>query len=142
MAKYSKEDIITLLREKGLRVTDHRVAVLVYLSRTKEPVPVHEIFDTLRKKYAIDQATVYRNLSSLHEEGVIRRFDFNHGHAHYELEIGRVSYQIVCSKCKTLEKMEGVSLDDGIKKMLKKSKKFKNSQLQTAQLYSVCKSCN
>ena len=142
MAKYSKEDIITLLREKGLRVTDHRVAVLAYLSKAKEPAPVHEIFDALRKKYAIDQATVYRNLSSLHEEGVIRRFDFNHGHAHYELEVGRVSYQIVCSKCKTLEKMEGVSLDDGIKKMLKKSKKFKNSQLQTAQLYSVCKSCN
>jgi Fe2+ or Zn2+ uptake regulation protein len=116
--------------------------VLAYLSKAKEPVPVHEIFDALRKKYAIDQATVYRNLSSLHEEGVIRRFDFNHGHAHYELEIGRVSYQVVCSKCMTIEKMEGVSLDDGIKKILKKSKKFKNSLLQTAQLYSVCKSCN
>lgn len=53
----------------------------MYLSKVKQPVTVFEIIDALRKKDNIDQATVYRNLLSLHESGLIRRLDFNHGSA-------------------------------------------------------------
>ena len=102
MAKYSKEELTHMLQEAELRVTDHRLAVLSYLSKVKQPATVYEIIEILRKKHNIDQATVYRNLTSLHEGGLIRRLDFNHGHAHYELETGRASHQIVCSNCETI----------------------------------------
>lgn len=141
MAIYSKEDLISMLREAELRVTDHRLAVLLYLSKVKQPVTVYEILDTLRKKEDIDQATVYRNLSSLHEAGLLRRLDFNHGHAHYELETGRPSYQLVCISCETIEKIEGVSIDDVIKKILKKSKKFKSTSPRSIEVYGMCKTC-
>ena len=141
MAVYSKEDIIIMLKEAELRVTDHRIAVLLYLSRVRQPVTVFEIIEVLRKKENIDQATVYRNLSSLHGAGLLRRLDFNHGHAHYELETGRASHQLVCSKCETIEKIEGISIDDTVKKMLKKSKKFKNATTYSVEIYGLCKSC-
>ncbi len=141
MATYSKEDLTTMLKEAGLRVTDHRLLVLETVAKVRQPVTVYELVDTLRKKENIDQATVYRNLSSLHEAGLLRRLDFNHGHAHYELETGRASHQLVCSTCETIEKIEGISIDDVVKKMLKKSKKFKRTTTHSVEIYGICKSC-
>ncbi len=142
MATYSKEDLIHMIKEAELRVTDHRLAVLTYLSKVKQPVTVFEIIEVLRKKENVDQATVYRNLSSLHEARLLRRLDFNHGHAHYELETGRASHQLVCSNCETIEKIEGISIEDTVKKMLKKSKKFKNTTTHSVEIYGLCKTCS
>ncbi len=141
MASYSKQDIETMIKEAGLRLTDHRSMILAIISKVKQPVTVYELVDTLRKKADIDQATVYRNLSSLHEAGLLRRLDFNHGHAHYELETGRASHQLVCHTCETIEKIEGISVDDAVKKMLKKSKKFKNATTHSIEIYGLCKTC-
>ena len=141
MALYTKDELITMLQEAGLRITDHRVAVLQAVAKVKQPITVYELVDVLRKKDAIDQATVYRNLSSLHTTGLLRRLDFNHGHAHYELETGRASHQLVCQNCETIEKIEGISVDDAVKKMLKKSKKFKNATTYSIEIYGLCRSC-
>lgn len=130
-----------MLKESGLRVTDHRLLVLETVSKVKQPVTVYELVESLRKKEDIDQATVYRNLSSLHEAGLLRRLDFNHGHAHYELETGRASHQLVCSNCETIEKIEGISIDDTVKKMLKKSKKFRETRSHSVEIYGLCRTC-
>ena len=141
MAIYSKEELRTMLEEAGLRITDHRLTVLATVAKVKQPITVYELVDILRKKHNIDQATVYRNLSSLHDAGLLRRLDFNHGHAHYELETGRASHQIVCHRCDTIEKIEGISIDDAVKKMLKKSKKFKTTTTHSIEIYGVCRKC-
>lgn len=141
MATYSKQDLITMLKEADLRVTSHRLLVLETVAKVKQPVTVYELVDTLRKKEDIDQATVYRNLSSLHEAGLLRRLDFNHGHAHYEVETGRPLHSLVCSNCETIEKIEGISIDDAVKKMLKKSRKFKSTRTHSMEIYGLCKSC-
>jgi Fe2+ or Zn2+ uptake regulation protein len=141
MATYSKDELINLLKSAGLRVTDHRLLVLETVAKVKQPVTVYDLVEELRKKEDIDQATVYRNLSSLHESGLLRRLDFNHGHAHYELETGRASHQLVCSNCETIEKIEGISIDDVVKKMVKKSKKFKQTTTHSMEIYGLCRTC-
>lgn len=141
MASYTKDELQSMVHEAGLRVTAHRLSILAFVSKVKHPITVYELVDVLRKKSDIDQATVYRNLASLHTAGLLRRLDFNHGHAHYELETGRASHQLVCQKCETIEKIEGVSIDDAVKKMLKKSKKFKNATTHSIEIYGLCKSC-
>jgi Fe2+ or Zn2+ uptake regulation protein len=141
MATYSKDELTNMLKGAGLRVTQHRLCVLETVAKVKQPVTVYELVDDLRKKENIDQATVYRNLSSLHEAGLLRRLDFNHGHAHYELETGRASYSLVCNHCETIEKIEGISIDDTVKKMLKKSKKFKQTITHSMEIYGLCRSC-
>lgn len=141
MATYSKEELTLMLKEAGLRVTDHRLLILETVAKVRQPTTVYELVDVLRKKENVDQATVYRNLSSLHEAGLLRRLDFNHGHAHYELETGRASHSLVCSNCETIEKIEGVSIDDTVKKMVKKSRKFKSTTTHSIEIYGLCKSC-
>lgn len=141
MASYTKDELQTMLQEAGLRVTDHRILVLSTVAKVKQPITVYELVEVLRKKESIDQATVYRNLASLHEARLLRRLDFNHGHAHYELETGRASHQLVCHSCETIEKIEGISVDDAVKKMLKKSKKFKNTTTHSIEIYGLCRSC-
>ncbi len=141
MARYTQEELETMLQEVDLRVTGHRLTVLATVAKVRQPITVYELVEVLRKKHDIDQATVYRNLASLHEAGLLRRLDFNHGHAHYELETGRASHQLVCQKCETIEKIEGVSVEDAVKKMLKKSKKFKNMTTHSIEVYGLCKSC-
>lgn len=142
MIRYLKEDLAIMLKEAELRVTEHRVAILLCLSKVRQPVTVYEIIEILRKKENIDQATVYRNLSSLHEAGLLRRLDFNHGHAHYELKTNKASHQIICSTCENIEKIEGISIEDIVKKMLKKSKKFKSTTTHSIEIYGICKSCS
>lgn len=141
MAIYTKEELINLVKEASLRVTPHRLLVLETLAKVRQPITVYELVEELRKKEDIDQATVYRNLSSLHEAGLLRRLDFNHGHAHYELETGRASHSLVCSTCETIEKIEGISVDDAVKKMLKKSRKFRLTKSHSIEIYGLCKSC-
>jgi Fur family transcriptional regulator, ferric uptake regulator len=141
MAAYTKDELTNMLKEAGLRVTDHRLLVLEVIAKVRQPITVYELVDALRKKENIDQATVYRNLNSLHEAGILRRLDFNHGHAHYELETGRASYQVVCGKCETIEKIEGVSMDETVKKMLRKTKKFRTTSTHSLEVYGLCKVC-
>lgn len=141
MAVYTQEELKTMVQEAGLRVTGHRLTVLQAVAKVRQPITVYELVEVLRKKHNIDQATVYRNLSSLHEAGLLRRLDFNHGHAHYELETGRASHQLVCHNCETIEKIEGISVDDAVKKMLRKSRKFKNITTHSIEIYGLCKKC-
>lgn len=142
MAVYSKQEFTIMLKEANLRITDHRLAILETVAKVKQPITVYELVDQLRKKYNIDQATVYRNLSSLHEAGLLRRLDFNHGHAHYEVETGRPLHSLVCSNCETIEKIEGISIDDTVKKMLKRSKKFKSTRTHSMEIYGLCRTCS
>jgi len=141
MALYTQDDLINFIKEADLKVTNHRLAVLQQISKARHPIASHILIEQLKKKYNIDQATVYRNLSSLHEVGILRRLDFNHGHAHYEIDTGKSSNQFVCSNCETIEKIEGVPADDLLKKMMRKSRKFKTIQNANIEIYGLCKSC-
>lgn len=134
--------IENLLRESDLKVTAHRIAVLSLISKSKKPLSVFEIIDELRKKEKIDQATVYRNLASLTDAKIIRRFDFNHGHAHYDIKRDESLNQIICNKCETIENIEGLKNEDLIKKMVRKSKKFKSLDVSSTQIYGLCKKCS
>jgi len=141
MVAYSQNDLVSVLKKAGFRITEHRLAVFSHVARARQPITVYELMDIIRKKENIDQATVYRNLTLLHTAGLLRRLDFNHGHAHYELETSCASHNLVCSNCETIEKIEGISIDDTVKKMLKKSKKFKNVITHSVEIYGLCKNC-
>lgn len=141
MAKLSAQEAKTLLKKAGLRVTEHRLAVLRTVAGSKQALTVQALFDLLRNKYVIDQATVYRNLLALEEARMLRRLDFNHGHAHYEIETGEPSYKIICSECELIDNLDGGAFDESIKKLIKKSSKFKKILSHSVEIYGTCKNC-
>lgn len=92
-----------LLRSKGIRVTDHRLAVLHALSTRRTPASFAELVDALSPS-GIDRATVYRNLLGLSEAGILIRSQLGDGVARYELPAsGEATHaqhlHLVCIDC-------------------------------------------
>ena len=141
--KYTENELIGIIKEAGLKITEHRLAVLTRISKVKSPITVHKLIEDLKKKYDIDQATVYRNLTLLEEYHIITRSDYNHGHAHYEMASGEVVHKIICSNCETMEKINASYFEEALKKLTKKSKKFNSSSTSpSVDIYGLCKSCS
>lgn len=75
-----------VLRGAGLRASAGRSAVVELLARQDCVVSAQELVDGLRgpEGPTASTATVYRALETLHEFGLVRRFDAGEGTARYE----------------------------------------------------------
>lgn len=82
--QHVREEIRTLLRGKGMRVTSPRMAVLVELHERATPMTHEQIFDVLPDG-VYDKATVWRLLSDLTDSGVLRRMDLGDRVWRYEM---------------------------------------------------------
>ncbi len=67
-------DLRSLIRERGLRATPARLAVLEVLRLANGPLTHAEVAKQLDSR-GTDQTTVFRNLSDLSEVGLIRRVE-------------------------------------------------------------------
>ena len=141
MPRLEKEEIITLLKNAALRITLHRIAIIQAISKAKMPITVDTLFVLLRKKHDIDQATIYRNVAQLLASHLIRRLDFNHGHAHYELEQGKISAMFICSFCEIKEKIDAKLFTPTMRLVKAKSRKCKQFTVQSMEVYGLCKGC-
>jgi len=75
----------TVLRGAGLRASAGRTAVVELLGRQSCLLSAQDISDRLRAEGSRGStATVYRALETLHELGLVRRFDSGEGIARYE----------------------------------------------------------
>lgn len=74
-----------VLRGAGLRTSAGRTAVVELLGRQSCLLSAQDISDRLRREGSRGStATVYRALETLHELGLVRRFDSGEGVARYE----------------------------------------------------------
>ena len=71
----SVADLQTEIRERGMRSTGPRVAVLAHLDKASSPLSHTEIFEALADR-GYDRATIYRNLMDLAEAGLLARLSF------------------------------------------------------------------
>jgi len=65
----TKEQAVQLIRDKGLRSTGPRIAVLLVLAETQRPISHTEMLEHLGET-DWDPATIYRNLVKLREAGL------------------------------------------------------------------------
>jgi Fe2+ or Zn2+ uptake regulation protein len=90
-------DFKELLREKGLKVTPQRLAILERLEE-RGHLSVEELFEILQLQFpTLSLATVYKNLHLLSERGVIAELPIRNRHK-FEIEKGPHSH-FVCEKC-------------------------------------------
>ena len=129
-----------LLRDKGLKATPARVAILGVLEGVKEPATIDEICSMLKDK-TINPATVYRTINSLCEEGLVRQIDFRHGHGHYELSSTGDHHHIICTQCGLVEDFTGCYGDKIARAVLKDAKKFSEILDHSLELFGICKKC-
>ncbi|NPV03559.1 MAG: transcriptional repressor [Syntrophaceae bacterium] len=78
-------DIRTTLDRAGLSKTPQRMAVLRALVHADTPLSAKDILDRLGGGSRINKVTVYRTLSSLKAERIIREIATDHGVSFYEM---------------------------------------------------------
>lgn len=90
------------IRASGKRMTRTRRAVLSVLERSQYPLSPTELYAQLKKhKVAIDLVTVYRNLVTLKELGLVTQLELHQeGQVRYEMREGRQHHHhIRCKSC-------------------------------------------
>ncbi len=106
MATTTPAEFKAQIREKGLRSTGPRLAVLRHLEAASKPVSHGELSEALAAE-GLDRTTVYRNLTDLTEVGLVQRTDLGDHVWRFELKKdGHDSFQhphFTCTDCGTVE---------------------------------------
>lgn len=137
----SKLDIAPLLRAAGLRATPGRVRILEVLASLKEPVRI-TMLQKLLKKDTLDEVTLYRALDALVRARLVTRSDLQHGHAHYELAVGRTHHHhVVCTTCGTVEDIEVTHDPEPEREALRRTKGFSSIDAYALEFFGVCVKC-
>ncbi|HWC27128.1 MAG TPA: transcriptional repressor [Solirubrobacteraceae bacterium] len=105
-------EAIDVVRRSGLRLTSARRLVLEALLAARAPISAEDIADGLGGRMTqSDIASVYRNLETLGELGLVRHFHAGHGPGRYVLAgFGDREY-LACEACGALESVEPAALD-------------------------------
>ncbi len=95
---------IDLLRNRGLRVSSARRLVIEALFAAERPLTAEEIAAGLDGWLpASDLASVYRNLDTLEELGLVRHFHAGHGPGLYALAAADELEFVTCDRCGAVE---------------------------------------
>ncbi len=95
----SKEEIINLLREKHLRITPQRIAVLEYIYDKGDHPDALDVWENVSKLYPnFSKTTVYNALKSLVDCGLLIPITINGESIHYDVDVSPHGH-FICQKC-------------------------------------------
>jgi len=91
-----------LFKEKGIKNTKQRFAVIKVLEKHRKPMSAEEIYDTLmREGIDINLSTIYRILDTFHEkEIVVKTSLYDDKKTHFDLKRDEHTHYLICTKCK------------------------------------------
>ncbi|MEK7649684.1 MAG: Fur family transcriptional regulator [Patescibacteria group bacterium] len=137
--KVAISDFKGMLRKGGLKATKPRMAVLHLLARSKRPESPRAIVEAVPD---IDQATVYRMLKMLEDARIVRRVDFGHTHAHYEILRDDDHHHLICISCGRSEDIHKCNADEMASAVLRGSKQFARIERHSLEFYGLCNACS
>ncbi len=130
------------LNREGLARTPQRKAVLEEIVGGPSHFDVEELVKIIQCKSAsVSRATVYRTITHLENAGIIRKIDFNHSHAHFELVKGASHHEhLICEKCGKVEEFVDSELELRIGDIAR-TNRFKIKR-HTIQIFGLCECCS
>ena len=112
LAAPSVEGAVELLRRRGLRVSAARRLVIEGLFAAERPLTAEELAAGLEGWLpASDLASVYRNLDTLEQIGLVRHSHVGHGPRLYSLASAAEVELISCEQCGAVEAVPASRLD-------------------------------
>lgn len=135
-----KGDIVLILKEAGLKVTPARREILEIFSAHSEPLSAESVLKKIKGR-RVNQVTVYRNLASLEDAGILKRIDLRKSSIHYELAGSSHHHHLTCTSCGAVEDFEPCNIEKITRKALGASSKFRTVREHSLELFSVCKTC-
>lgn len=101
------DEAVTILRERGLRLTTPRRLVLEALFEADDPVSAEH----LSTRLGLDAASVYRNLETLEAHGVVQHVHLGHGAGLHALTGRGEREYLYCDRCGTARSLPPEALD-------------------------------
>ena len=93
---------VSLLKQSGLKVTPQRLSVLRILDRHTHPT-IDELYDEILKENpSVSLATVYKNLNTLKDEGLVVEVNIVNQKARYDI-YEHPHIHVVCENCGSVE---------------------------------------
>ena len=105
-------DALAAMRERGLRVSSVRRLMLDALYRSSEPMTADRLADVVGGQTGTDVASIYRNLETLEEVGLVRHFHLGHSPGLYVRAGDGEHEYLVCGSCNAIRSVEPEELDD------------------------------
>jgi Fur family ferric uptake transcriptional regulator len=136
-----KEVLKEFLRQKGLRFTKEREAILKEISSHRGHFDLEEIYLGLKKKGAkVSRASIYRTLPLLMESGLVEEVERTDKHAHYELTYGSAHHDhMLCTECGKVIEFYSPSLEK-LQDRLCRARGFKGTS-HTLEIKGLCREC-
>ena len=132
-----KESFEKLLENKGLKKTKVRVALIQHFMNMDHAQSYNDLQAALVKE--VDKSTLYRNLTSFEQAGIIHRINDHTGIAKYAFgespTEGKEHAHFVCECCETVYCMEGRA-----PMQIRVPKGFKTNNVQTI-IRGICADC-
>lgn len=142
MAEYmSLNELLAKVRTKGGRLTKTRIAILSGFLLAIKPLSPLEIISYLEgEKIQVNKTTVYRELSFLLENNLIREVRLLEGKAAlYELS-NEHRHHLICLKCRQIQNLPANHQLCQQEKIINQQNDFKILD-HSLEFYGLCKKC-
>ncbi len=135
------DGILETMRAGGLRITPQRRLIISYILKTKGAVSAQQLWEDVRiQQPDVSMDTIYRNLSSLCELGVLCRVDKLGKGSEYEFVAGRHVHYMTCTDCGRREVFDGCAVDaEALGREKLKGFRLTGHKLD---LYGLCEKCD
>lgn len=133
------DNIISVFREKKLKLTPQRIAVYKFLKNSKEHPSAEIIYKALQADYpTMSLATVYKTLKTLVEVKLVQEINIGEGNFRYDGNICPHPH-IQCLNCGKVDDVEGICFSD----LNEKIKPYTNYEILENQVYfyGLCADC-
>jgi Fe2+ or Zn2+ uptake regulation protein len=129
-----------IFKDNGLKNTPTRMSIVEVFTKNDKPISANFIYKALKEK--LDEATVYRTLSSFEKSKILRRVNLRKESVFYELNNDH-HHHIICTKCGLIEDFkENKDIEKLLNQIIEKSAKFKNIKEHSLELFGFCTVCN
>jgi Fur family transcriptional regulator, ferric uptake regulator len=140
LAAQSVQSAVDLLRTRGLRVSSARRLVIEALFAAERPITAEEIAAGLEGWLpSSDLASVYRNLDTLEELGLVRHFHAGHGPGLYALASAGEREFVSCDRCGAVEAVPPRRLD-GVRAMIERETGYR-ARFSHFPIVGTCAAC-
>lgn len=134
------QDAVDTLRRRGFRLTPQRQVVLSVLESSEGHLSAEEIYSRVQARYPrINISTVYRNLETLKQLGLITVTDLGEGRLRYHYGEKGHHHHLICEKCGAVTELDE-SLLHPLKQDLRKRHHFE-ADLSHLAIFGRCRQC-
>ncbi|WP_165737394.1 peroxide-responsive transcriptional repressor PerR [Streptococcus dysgalactiae] len=134
------ENVLEHLREKHIRITETRKAIISYMIQSTEHPSADKIYRDLQPKFPnMSLATVYNNLKVLVDEGFVAELKISNDLTTYYDFMGHQHVNVVCEVCGKIADFMDVDVLD-IAKEAQQQTGYKVTRIPVI-AYGICPEC-